>query len=129
MLDIIYENFKRHFPRIEEQVVSHHMRGPFELIVELEDGCCFAYYELGNTLHRIPRADELRDENVCRKEFGRLLYRVMYERGITQDDLSKKTGISQHSISKYVTGDVSPSFYNVDKIVRALGCSMDDLRY
>lgn len=125
----IYERFKLHFPRIEAKVISHYMRGNFEVVVELEDGRMFSYYDLDRTLHRLPRVGEQWSDADYRIEFGRLLYQIMRVRGITEETLSKKTGISQHSISKYITGSVSPGFHNVVKIVKALGCSMDDLMY
>ena len=46
-----------------------------------------------------------------------------------QKDLSKKTGISETMISRYMNGLSNPGFFVVDKIARALDCSMDDLRY
>jgi transcriptional regulator with XRE-family HTH domain len=49
--------------------------------------------------------------------------------GISQCELSERTGITQPSISDYMNGKKLPSFYTVDKIAKALGCSVDAFRY
>ena len=54
---------------------------------------------------------------------------MMYIKGITQSELSNCTDIPQYLISDYIRGKRTPSFYNVDKIAKALDCSVDELRY
>ena len=68
-------------------------------------------------------------EEECKNEFGTRLKRLIYYKGFTQEDLSNATGISKTMINGYITGKINPSFYKVDKICKALGCSMDRLRF
>ena len=58
--------------------------------------------------------------------------RIKYLRerySMTQTDLANATGIPQQQISKYIRGYRVPTFYNLDKIARALDCTIDELRY
>lgn len=47
----------------------------------------------------------------------------LYKSGLTQIELSKKTGIHKGLISKYVKGQVLPKSNNADIIAKALGVS------
>ena len=125
----MYENFKSRFPLIAEQVVSHRNVSPYEIEVTLDDGGVFMYDELYKTIRRLPRDCDNMTEEECRKEFGMRLRSLMFRRNIDQVLLSKMTGISQPAISNYVNGKTSPSFYSLDKIARALECSIEELRY
>lgn len=60
----------------------------------------------------------------------RMTYRIkelLDQRGITQKELSKKTGITESAISHYVKGDRVPRGANLVKIAKALGTTADDL--
>jgi len=50
-----------------------------------------------------------------------LIKQLMNEKGITQTDLSKLTGITQSSISDYITGKYNPKQDKIDLISKALG--------
>ena len=63
------------------------------------------------------------------KLFGDNLYRIMYRKGVSQEELSKEIGITQTMFSRYVTGKSSPSFYTVEKIIKYLDCSYEELTY
>lgn len=52
---------------------------------------------------------------------------IRRERGLSQRELAKRTGINYVTISKYETGRVAPGLANVEKIARALGCLVNDL--
>jgi DNA-binding Xre family transcriptional regulator len=125
----LYENFKFHFPLIAEKVVRYRDISPYELEVSLLDGSVFMYDELNKSIRKRPRDCDHMTEEECKREFGMRLRSVMFMRGVDQADLCRLTGIPQPSISNYVNGRTCPSFYNLDKIARALKCSVDELRY
>ena len=62
-------------------------------------------------------------------EFRQRLRRLMTRQGVSQLELSELTGIPQSTISNYLTGKFLPGFYNMDKIAKALKCSIDEFRY
>lgn len=130
MSSSIYENFKKYFPLIEPEVDGYRINGDFDMmIVELKDGGLLIYDDNTNTIRNAPSDDKMMTENECRREFGMRLRRIMISKGVTQEQLSQATDIQQSQLSNYINGKTSPSFYNVDKIAKALGCNTDDFRY
>ena len=129
MDETLLRNFKEQFPRFAENAIEYREKGPFELVVKLNNGRVISYYDTEHGIRRLPSDDSHLTEEECREEFGIRLCRIMYYKGVTQKELSEMTGITQSNISNYITGRQTPSFYNVDKIARALDCSIEELRY
>lgn len=129
-LDYLIEQFKLYFPSISKQAIRYEGdKFNFEwLIVTLDDGDRIIFDYIERTIRRIPRDAEHLSEKEARKEFGVRLKKLMFQRGVTQNDLSETTGIVRTTISDYITGKHSPSFYAVDKIAKALDCSIDEFR-
>ena len=128
-LDRVTHEFKMYFPTIFEKGVKYTGNDFGELIVKLEDGSYISYDTYEHTIRNLPRDDKNMSENECRREFSIRLYKTMIRKGMAQNELSERTGISEVTISKYMNGKATPSFYNVDKIAKALNCSVEDLRY
>ena len=129
MHEILLTNFKKQFPCFADHAVEYRKKGPFELVVKLDDGHVISYYDMEQGIRRLPSDDSRLTEEECREEFGIRLYRLMCDKGVTQPELSEMTGITQSNISNYINGRKTPSFYTVDKIARALDCSIEELRY
>lgn len=47
--------------------------------------------------------------------------------GLTQVELSRKTGMSQQDISSIERGDRDPTASTLRKLANALGCKIDDI--
>ena len=47
---------------------------------------------------------------------------LRYERGISQEDLAKKAGVSRQTISALENGRYNPSLILAHKITKILGC-------
>ena len=129
MEERLLTNFKKQFPCFADHAVEYRKKGPFELVVKLDDGNVISYYDTEQGIRRLPSDDSRLTEEECREEFGIRLYRIMCDKGVTQPELSDMTGITQSNISNYINGRKTPSFYTVDKIARALDCSIEELRY
>lgn len=125
----IYEDFKLYFPLIADKVNAWHMDGKFELVAELMDGNVVLFDGMEKTLRRLPKDSSNMTEEECLFEFSKRLGRILFMKGISQTELSKRTGIDQAAISRYLSGKRAPTLYNLDKIAKALGCSVDDFRY
>ena len=67
------------------------------------------------------------DQTEFKKVFKANILDIMYQKGITQKDISLISGISEVMLSRYINGDMIPSFYKIYKIADALECSIDDL--
>ena len=59
--------------------------------------------------------------------FKKRLRSAREERGLSQGDLAKKTGLQPAAISHFETGQRSPSFENLQKLSDALNVSIDYL--
>lgn len=123
------DDFARNFPIVNEEVIEMKEAGQFELIIKRTDGSSWSYYSLTKTLRRLPSYVTAMTEQEVRNEFSLRLNRLMRLKGITQIELSERTGLSRYSIIKYLNGKVTPSFYAVDRIAKALGCSIEEFRY
>ena len=121
----VHDNFKAYFPFIERDVVECKQFGPFDLLVKLNDGTAYSYSDLERSIRKIPVNGNEMTEKECRKEFGYRLAQRLRLKGMTYNDLSEKTGISVNTICKYISGSMSPTFYKVDRIARALDCTTD----
>ena len=128
MTELMFEDFIAYFPSIGTHAIKYWESSTYELSVELDDGT-IAIFDYTNKTIRWLSKDDYTTEQGCKYEFGRRLKRLMFIKGVTQMELADMTGISQTLLSGYITGRVSPSFLKVDKICRALNCSMDELRY
>lgn len=122
----LYREYSMYFPEYADNTLRSHQVNRWDLIVSLIDGRRFLYNGLEHSIGEIPATEDISEEQF-RREFSRRLSRMLYERTMTQYDLSKLTGISAVSISKYISRKATPSFYNVRRIARALDCSVEEL--
>lgn len=118
-----------YFPDLLGKVM--HVREYVQLMLLLETNSKYDYfYDLSNNvLIPIPKSDQDLDKESFRRIFGVLLRRALERSGLTQEELSEKTGIPQPNISDYLYGKHFPSFYQIDKMAKAMNCSVEDLRY
>ena len=118
-----------YFPDLLGKVM--HAREYVQLMLLLETNSKYDYfYNLSNNvLIPIPKSDQDLDKESFRRIFGVLLRRALERSGLTQEELSEKTGIPQPNISDYLYGKHFPSFYQIDNMAKAMNCSVEDLRY
>jgi DNA-binding Xre family transcriptional regulator len=128
-MDYTYENFKAYWPFLAREAESYVHIDSFLIHVKLTNGEVYAYDDLDTTIRRLPQNSNELTKSQYEYEFGDRLRRVMRMKGVTQQELSEKTGISRPLLNSYINRKKSPSFYNVDKIAKALNCSTDLFRY
>lgn len=129
MASQLFENFKMYYPSLAKKTVRYEEVGSFELLAELNDGDILSYDDLNRSYRLLPKDSSNLTEEECLREFGIRLRKLMIRKGVSQEELSDRTGITQAMLSRYITGKASPSFYRIDKIAKALGCSIDEFRY
>ena len=118
-----------YFPYLQEEVISAREYIPMMLLLETNSRFNYFYDLTKNVLIPIPKDDRDLDKDSFRRIFGVLMRRCLEHSGLTQEELSEKTGISQARISEYLYGKHFPSFYQIDKLAKAMNCSVEDLRY
>lgn len=126
--DMIFEHMEMYWSNVTRDAVDVEYIGRYEVVVTVSDGTRYLYNDLDEGIRRLPDKDNMSKEE-CLKEFGYRLYNIMRYKHIGQETLSEMTRIPQARLSEYITGRREPGFYNLDKIVRAVGCSVDELRY
>lgn len=129
MKDLMFCDFNVHYPYYAKRVVEYWEYCTYELAVKMDDGIVLIYDHINKSIRRAPNYGNELTEQECKNEFGLRLQRILYSKGMTQEDLAEKTGTSRTMINQYITGRVAPSFPKVYKICRAIDCSMDDLCY
>lgn len=118
-----------YFPDLLGEVVHAREYVQFMLLLETNAEYDYFYNITNNVLIPIPKDDKNLDKESFRRIFGVLLRRALECSGLTQEELSEKTGIPQPNISDYLYGKHFPSFYQIDKMAKAMNCSVEDLRY
>lgn len=100
-----------------------------ELFITSEDGTSYLFIPEEGFVRKLPSDVENMNDCEFAIEFGKRLRARLRYAGVTQYELAQHTGLSQATISSYITGKTIPSFRNIDKIARVLKCSIDDFRY
>lgn len=129
MKERLFAELKLYFPTASKHVVNYAESGLGLLLCKMDNDDSILFDSVDNSIRRLPANSDDMCEEECKREFGIRLRRLMLIRGISQAELSEKTGLSQPQLSNYMTGKNMPSFYSVDRIAKALKCSTDDLRY
>lgn len=117
-------------PDIFDRVVDWYPSGCMEITIKLDDGVKMGYVLMDDLLFVIhdPKEQSYEvDDDDWRANFSRRLRSRMHRFAISQEELSDRTGISRVTISKYMNGKASPSGDNIERLVRALHCSYNEL--
>lgn len=124
-----YESAGLYFPETMKKVIDGKNVSHYDIMFHLNDGDTVLYNSADTTIRTLPQNDRELTEEECKKEFGIRLLNIMRRNGVTQSELSERTGLSQPRLSNYITGKVAPTLYTLDKIAKALHCSVDEFRY
>ncbi|MBI4595457.1 MAG: helix-turn-helix transcriptional regulator [Candidatus Tectomicrobia bacterium] len=91
-------------------------------------------YRLLSSLNRISEKPVVKcnhnidiSKEVSSMSFGKNLSRFRKEKGLTQEDLVKKSSVAISQIRRYETDKSSPTLDVVTRLARALGISIDEL--
>lgn len=128
----VFNEFVDRYPDLAEDIIDWYPSAQLEITVRLKDGRKYAYDWMVKSawiIHDPEDDTEELSEMEWRSMFSKNLLRKMRNIGMTQDELSYITGISQVTISKYINRKATPSTYNVRKIANALKCSIGELIY
>lgn len=127
----IYEDFVHMCPYVKGQVKSWFTNEHAELFAELNDGSAYRYDYIAKTFRWAESIEVFlnkpKDEREWRKNFARRLYKKMVMKGITQDTLAWKAGLSQATLSKYLSATTTPTVYKLQEIADVLDCDIADL--
>ena len=124
----LHAKFDIYYPFISEKVTEYREYSNTELLVKLDDGRSVIYDDFDGTIRYLITDEDVTEEQF-KKEVSVRISRLLLKKGMTQCDLAEASGLSQSTISSYITRRQVPSAYNLYKIARALECSVEDLQY
>lgn len=128
----VFNEFVDRYPDLAENIVDWYPSAQLEITVKLKDGRKYAYDWIVKhvwVIHDPGDDTEELSEMEWRLIFSNNLLRKMRNIGMTQEELSRITEISQVTLSKYINCKTTPGTYNVGKIAKALKCSIGELIY
>ena len=125
--ELILEQFRMYFPDLYDQGVDWWKSGPYHITVLLDDNSRVEFDSSENTIRWVNAIDRSVDNDILRKEIGRNIRKFIVYRGIRQQDLAEKAGITQAMLSRYINGTSIPGIDKIHNIASVLGCHIDDL--
>lgn len=81
----------------------------------------------GSSEKPVLKCDSKTIKEVSSMSFGKNLSRFRKEKGLTQEDLVKKSGVAISQIRRYEADNSSPTLDVVTRLAKALGVSIDEL--
>lgn len=125
----LLRGFDTYFGFLKNDVADFRAVSDTELLVKLRNGDSILYDDIDKTIRNLPKDSMHMSEEECLIEFGERLRKIMKRKRISPMELSRISGVRREMLSRYLNGHNVPSFYNADRIAKAVGCSLDDLRY
>ena len=122
------KNFELYFPTNAESMNDYEINGT-TLVATLSNGRKVLYDDIINACRMLPKDPNNMTDDEIMDEFKYRLRNMMNIKGINITTLAELTGIHRPTLSNYLMGKQKPSIIKLDKIARALDCSLDDLRY
>lgn len=126
----VVDSFRMNHPDSYRRMKSWYPVGRFDIEIILNDGTRLHYDFFRRSVRRIierPINDLLRNKELYKKEFGRRLKLILRDKMITQKMLSEMTGISENTISSYISGRRMPEAWAIDMISSVIPCTTDEL--
>lgn len=120
------EHFKLDWPMIYEEAENIIQDGLYDLVIFSKNGCIYTYSTLDRYLVRVSRSHVPTDKEYA-EAFGRKLYWTAYHKGFDQTALAKELGVTQATVSNYMTGRVLPSLNQIRKMAMIFNMPMNDL--
>ena len=125
--EVIIDQFKMYFPNLYERGVDWWKSGPYHITVLLDDNSRVEFDSSENAIRWVSKIDHSTDNGILRKEIGRNIKKFITYRGIRQQDVCEKVGITQAMLSRYINGASMPGIDKLYNIASALNCTLDDL--
>lgn len=125
--ELILEQFRMYFPHLYEQGVDWWKSGPYHITVLLSDNTRVEFDSSDNTIRWVKKIDRTVDNDILRKEIGRNIRKFIVYRGMRQQEVSEKLGVTEAMLSRYINGTSMPSIDKLHNLASILNCHVDDL--
>ena len=125
--DEVLELFEKYYPGIHEETVDWWPSGRQCITVKLRDGMLFEYDGFMNTIRRIQSSVRDMDTVMLKKEIGHNLQKVVQTRGMPQQEIAARCGITDAMLSRYIHGTSMPGIDKIYALADVLGCRITDI--
>lgn len=125
-LEELIKDFELHFPDIARYAERYELRNYGQLLIFRSDDIMSIYDWYSKSLFNFKEELFDNDEALWRRFFSVELRRLLKQSNMNQKDLSRLTGISEITISKYFNGSATPSAFNLKKMAKAFGVSVTE---
>ena len=124
---MILEQFRMYFPNLYDRTIDWWKSGPYHITVLLDNNDRVEFDSSDNTIRWIPKFDRSVDGDIFRKEIGRNIRKFIIYRGLRQQEVSEKVGITEAMLSRYINGTSMPRLDKLYDLARVLNCRVEDL--
>lgn len=125
--ELILDQFRMYYPSLYNQGVDWWKSGPYHITVLLNDNSRVEFDSSENTIRWVSKIDHSVDNDILRKEIGRNIRKFIVYKGMNQQDVAERAGITQAMLSRYINGTSMPGIDKLHNIASVLGCHVDDL--
>ena len=125
--ELILDQFRMYYPSLYDQGVDWWKSGPYHITVLLNDNSRVEFDSSENTIRWVSKIDHSVDNDILRKEIGRNIRKFIVYKGMNQQDVAERTGITQAMLSRYINGTSMPGIDKLHNIASVLDCHVDDL--
>lgn len=125
--DVLISQFKLYYPDYYNRAIDWWKSGPYHITFLLDDNGRVEFDGSENTIRWARTIDRSMDNQEFRKEIGRNIRKFMTYRGLNQQEVSEKVGITQAMLSRYITGNSMPGLDKLHNLAFVLGCQITDL--
>lgn len=123
----VFDDFAQRYPYLADKVIEWHAGDRYEITAKLEDGDVVTYNQLNKSYRYDKHVEGVVSDDKWGEVFSDKLHTKLFNRGMSQKQLSEDTGISETTISYYLCGSRIPSAQNIAKIAKAIGCTSSEL--
>lgn len=111
-----------------EQIVRETVLDDTEIIYEINDGRKILYDEIDDRLISVgyTNIDHITD-SMWKKEFSRRLRKNIAIKGLYKKEFAELIGVSENTMSNYITGKTIPTAYIIQRMADTLGCEVSYL--
>ena len=125
--EMLIEQFRLYYPDYHDRAVDWWKSGPYHITFLLDDNTRLEFDGSENTIRWPHVADIFTDNEEYRKEIGRNIRKFMIYRGLNQQEVCERVGITQAMLSRYITGNSMPRLDKLNHLAHILNCEISDL--
>ena len=124
----LYSYVIDHYSDVKKDNIKSYMAlNNFDLLIVYKNNVKELFDVYNGYRRYIPYETDALTEEEHRKEFPRLLNKMIHRKNISQKEFAEKLGITNTMVSRYLSGKSLPGYSLLKKMAKVLDCTVDDL--